>query len=214
MAEALKILGQADLSATTLTDVYTVPSGKSASLSKVVLCNRTGVPISVRLSVAVAGAANANKQYIEYDTALDARQSLVNTGIVITATDVLRAYASATGCSVNVIGSETDWTALKVLGQSDPNAATLTDLYTVTTGKSGVVSKLQIANRNATPALIRVSVAIAGASDDNKQYLIYDHPMEGNHAIELGGIALASTDVLRVRSSVANVSFNAFGMEE
>lgn len=213
MAESLKILGQADLASTTLTDVYTVPSGKSASLSKVFLSNRLATSaITIRLAVAVAGASNANKQYVEYDTVLDARQSIAISGITLGATDVLRAYASATGCSVNVLGSETDWTAPKVLGQGDITA--LTDLYTVPSGKSAVVSKLAIANRNATPALIRVAVAVAGASDNAKQYLVYDHPLDVNQALDLTAIALASTDVLRVYSNASGVSFNAFGVEE
>lgn len=107
MAETLKVLGQADLAATTLTDVYQVPVSTAAVLSSVVFCNRTGSAKTFRLSVAVAGAADADKQYLAYDTSLDANTTAgILLGITLGPTDIVRAYASATGVSVNVFGSE------------------------------------------------------------------------------------------------------------
>jgi len=107
MAEALKVLGQAALAATTPTDVYTVPSGKSSVISTVFLCNRSAGAVAVRLSVAVAGAGADNKQYVYYDVSVPANDTLALTaGITLAATDVLRAYAASADISVNVFGSE------------------------------------------------------------------------------------------------------------
>jgi hypothetical protein len=107
MSEAYKCLGQAALAATTLTDVYTVPAGKSAVISTVFLCNRSAGAVAVRLSVSVAGAADNDKQYMAYDQSIPANETLaITAGITLAATDVLRAYAASADISVNVFGSE------------------------------------------------------------------------------------------------------------
>ena len=107
MTEVYKPLGQAALAATTLTDVYTVPAGKSAVISTVFICNRSASPVAVRLSVAVAGTADDDKQYIAYEQSIPARETLsITAGITLAATDVLRAYAASADISVNVFGSE------------------------------------------------------------------------------------------------------------
>lgn len=98
---------QADLAATTLTDIYTVPSGKMAVLSTIVVCNRNAAAITYRLSIAVAGAADTAKQYIAYDVSLAANASDSWTiGVTLAATDVVRARSSTANVSVNVFKAE------------------------------------------------------------------------------------------------------------
>jgi hypothetical protein len=107
MAEAYKILGQVALEATTLTDVYTVPAGKSAVISTVSVCNRSGGAVTARVSLSVAGAADDSEQYIIYDQSIPANDTLlVTAGITLAATDVLRAYAASANITINVFGSE------------------------------------------------------------------------------------------------------------
>ena len=107
MAQVVKILAQAALSATTLTDVYTVPTATEAVVSSVTICNRGGSDATFRLAVAQAGAANANKQYVYYDTSVPANDTFTATiGISLGDSDVLRAYASNGNISVNVFGVE------------------------------------------------------------------------------------------------------------
>jgi len=55
--------------------------------------------------------------------------------------------------------------ALKVLGQLNPSAASLTDLYEVPGATEAIVSSITVANRSVTPTAFRISVAIAGAAD-------------------------------------------------
>jgi len=103
---------------------------------------------------------------------------------------------------------------LKVLAQTNPLAATLTDSYTVPGATSATVSTITIANRSATATQFRISVAVAGAANDNKQYIVYDAEIAGNDTIALTlGITLAATDVVRVYATLAAVSFNVFGVE-
>ena len=103
---------------------------------------------------------------------------------------------------------------LKVLGQSNPAAATLTDIYTVPGATSAMVSSITITNRSATGTSFRLSVAIAGAADANQQYIAYDIPINGNSMVTMTlGIGLATTDVFRVYATLATLSFNLFGIE-
>jgi len=103
----------------------------------------------------------------------------------------------------------------KILGQSNPTAATLTDLYTVPASTETVVSTIVVANRSATSTSYRISFAVAGAADDNKQYSHYDVVIQGNdtHTITIG-ITLGAADKIRVYATLATLSFSAFGVEK
>ena len=103
---------------------------------------------------------------------------------------------------------------LKTLGQVAPAATTATDLYIVPASTQTTVSTITVCNRNATATTFRIYVRVAGASVDNKQYIYYDHPIDGNSTFALTlGITLAATDRITVYAGTANLSFNAFGVE-
>ena len=102
--------------------------------------------------------------------------------------------------------------AQKILGQSSPSATTLTDVYTAPS--AAVVSSIVICNRGDADANVRVAVAVAGAADSSKQYLYYDLPVFAKDTfIATIGATLATTDVVRVYSDLATVSFSLFGVE-
>ena len=102
----------------------------------------------------------------------------------------------------------------KVLGQVNPVAVTLTTLYTVPGATSTVVSSLVVCNQAATDATFRVSVQIAAAVDNAKQYIYYDTTVAANDSfVATVGLTLAATDVVKVYASTATVSFSAFGVE-
>jgi hypothetical protein len=104
--------------------------------------------------------------------------------------------------------------AYKVLGQSKPAAATLTDLYTVPASTSTIVSTLTIANQSATADTVRVSVAPGGAADATSQYVVYGATVNGNDTIGLSyGLTLATTDKIRVYSTNGTTAFHAYGVE-
>ena len=103
----------------------------------------------------------------------------------------------------------------KVLGQSNPAAATLTTLYTVPSSTQAIVSTLTVVNRSGgTPTGFRLSVAVAGAADSLEQYLYYDLlvPATDTFTATLG-VTLGATDVVRVYATLATLSFNLYGIE-
>ena len=104
--------------------------------------------------------------------------------------------------------------AIKVLGQANPAVTTLTDLYAVPALTETVVSTLTAANRTNSNARIRVSVAIAGATDSDEQYILYDVlVLKKDFLFATVGLTLAAADVVRVETDTAGISFNLFGTE-
>jgi hypothetical protein len=105
-------------------------------------------------------------------------------------------------------------TTIKVLGQSNPSATTLTTLYTVPALTSAVCSSLTICNRSATATSFRVAIRPSGASISNEHYLYYDVAIAGNDTfIATIGITLATTDVVSVYATLATLSFHLYGQE-
>jgi glucose-6-phosphate dehydrogenase assembly protein OpcA len=104
--------------------------------------------------------------------------------------------------------------AKKVLGQSNPAATTLTTLYTVPSAKEAVVSTISVANLTATAATFRLAVRPAGASIANQHYIGYDITVGASDSTLITvGLTLATTDVISVYASTANLAFSAFGDE-
>ena len=105
-------------------------------------------------------------------------------------------------------------TTYKVLGQSSPAATTETALYTVPSATSAIGSSIIVANRSTSVAYFRISIAVAGATTSNKDYIYYDLPIGANDTfIATVGLSLATTDVVRVYSSNTNLSFSLYGSE-
>lgn len=105
-------------------------------------------------------------------------------------------------------------TTYKVLGQSAPSATTDTTLYTVPASKAAIVSTIVIANRDSSSATFRIAVRPAGASIANQHYIAYGVSVGANDSTALTlGVTLATTDVITVYASSANLTFNAFGSE-
>ena len=105
-------------------------------------------------------------------------------------------------------------TTYKVLGQSNPAATTATSLYTVPSSTSTVVSSISICNLASSSATYRIAVRPAGATLANQHYLAYDVTVGASDTtIITVGLTLATTDIITVYSSTANLSFAAFGSE-
>lgn len=104
--------------------------------------------------------------------------------------------------------------AVKVLGQAAPVAATPTDLYTVPSGKSAVVSTLVVCNTDTGASSYRIAVRPAGATLADEHYIVHDASIAGSAADFLTvGITLAATDVVTVYATDAVLSFSLFGDE-
>lgn len=97
------VKAQFTLSATTLTDVYTAALGRQVPVT-IYICNR-GAATTFRLSIAVAGEANGNKQYLYYDSVLPINNTLKES-FVLTENDVIRVFAGSANVSVTVMADE------------------------------------------------------------------------------------------------------------
>ena len=105
-------------------------------------------------------------------------------------------------------------TTYKVLGQSNPSATTATTLYTVPSATSAVVSTISVCNQASTAATYRIAVRPAGASLAAQHYIVYGATVPASDSTMITvGLTLATTDVVTVYASSANLSFNAYGSE-
>ena len=106
MPTTYKVLGQSNPAGTTSSDLYTVPASTSAVVSTINVAN-LGTSGTFRISVAPAGAAVANSQYIAFDVPLNANDSIAYTlGVTLAATDKIRVFASNASFAFSAFGSE------------------------------------------------------------------------------------------------------------
>jgi glucose-6-phosphate dehydrogenase assembly protein OpcA len=102
----------------------------------------------------------------------------------------------------------------KILGQVNPSATTLTDLYTVPAATQAIVASIAVCNEGSTATTFRISLAVAGAADNAKQYIYYDVPIPANSTLVLtAGITLQTTDKIRVYAGNTSLAFNAWGQQ-
>jgi hypothetical protein len=107
MALTYKVLAQSNPSATTNTNLYTVPSQTSVILSSVTICNQAGSAGTYRLAVRPNGETLAAKHYVAYDRSIGANATETHTiGITMDAADIVTIYASSATMSFNAFGVE------------------------------------------------------------------------------------------------------------
>lgn len=105
MTDTLKVLGQAYPAAGSLATLYTVPAATSATVSTVTACNQGAGAAKFRVSVAVAGAADTQAQYLYFDQPVAAKGTFAFTiGVTLAATDVVRCYSDTGTVSFNAFG--------------------------------------------------------------------------------------------------------------
>lgn len=103
---------------------------------------------------------------------------------------------------------------IKVLGQLDPAATTTTTLYTVPDLNQTTVSSINVCNRTASALTFRLSVHVADAGADNKQFIYYDKSVSATDTFSaVLGLTLNQSDVVKVYASGTGLSFNMFGVE-
>lgn len=107
MPTTYKVLAQSAPSATTATDIYTVPSSTQTVISTIVIANRATSDATYRIAVRPNGATLANQHYVAYDVTVGAGDSTnLTIGITMDAADVLTVYASTANLSFNAFGTE------------------------------------------------------------------------------------------------------------
>jgi hypothetical protein len=97
-------LGVAAPAATTLTTVYTVPTGKVATFNMCIV-NTTGTPITFRVAIASTGTPSSS-EWIEYDAIIEANDVWERTALVASAGEQVVVYGSIAGLAVRAYGFE------------------------------------------------------------------------------------------------------------
>lgn len=107
MATVKGILGQAAPSSGVDTDLYTVPTSKTATV-KVVCANRAATASKVRIAVSPNGAALANQHYLTYDTSMSGNSALSSVTYTLGDTDVVRVRSDSGNVTFTCTGIEQD----------------------------------------------------------------------------------------------------------
>jgi hypothetical protein len=104
-------------------------------------------------------------------------------------------------------------TSGKILGQSQPSAATATDIYTVP-GSIQAECNIYVSNTSSSSDTIRVAIGVNGAGSlVNADYLVYDLVVSPGSVVKFDGIALAASDIVTVYSENGNNTFIVTGLE-
>ena len=103
---------------------------------------------------------------------------------------------------------------IKVLGQLDCAATTQETLYTVPDLTQTTVSSFLACNRTGSAITFRLRINVAGAADNDKQFLYYDKSVAANTTFTaVIGMCLGQKDVLATYSSAVDMTFTLFGVE-
>jgi hypothetical protein len=107
MAKSYKVLAQSAPSATTATNIYTVPASTQTVISTITVCNRGGSAATFRIAVRPNGATLANEHYVCYGVSVPPTDTIALTiGITVDAADVVTVYASTADLTFSIFGSE------------------------------------------------------------------------------------------------------------
>ena len=105
-------------------------------------------------------------------------------------------------------------TTYKVLGQLNPLANTLSNVYTVPAATQAVISTITVCNQAVTNASYSIAVAPDGQTDNVKHYIVRGGSVPAADALAFTlGITLDAGDQVRGNTNSPNVSFNIFGSE-
>jgi hypothetical protein len=102
---AAGLLGKANLSATTITNIYTVPASTVATCN-ILVCNRNSSAVVVRLALSASAGVQATDEFIEYDITIPANGVLERTAIMLQAAKIVTAYSDTANVTVIVDGFE------------------------------------------------------------------------------------------------------------
>lgn len=100
-----------------------------------------------------------------------------------------------------------------VLGRVSLASTTLTTVYTVPVSTLAYVN-INVANRTASNAAVRIALAQTAASPSDAEYIEYDSFVAPNGVIERTGLVIDAGWSVVAFSDKANVSVQAYGIEQ
>lgn len=102
-----------------------------------------------------------------------------------------------------------------MLGQRNPSAGNIEDIYKVPVGKDAIISSIFVCNRTASSDTFRIAISSNGLAVDNAHYIYYDVVIPANETfVSTTGITLNEKDVVRVYSLNGYLAFNLSGKEQ
>lgn len=102
-----EVLAQLDAAVATSEVLYDCPRQSMAEIDSVIICNR-GAADTVRVSVSLAGAALANKDYLYYDLPVAAGDSFMAAiGLTLRQGDLVRVYSTTGDTTFQLLGTVT-----------------------------------------------------------------------------------------------------------
>lgn len=106
-------------------------------------------------------------------------------------------------------------TVYKILGQSNPNANTLTEIYDVPESNSSVISTVSFCNSNLTSNAFVTMYAVKSGEQPSANNMITNRailPMTDTLIFTIG-MTLASNDRIIANVTTGNISASVFGTE-
>lgn len=219
----MSILGQATNTNTNAV-VYTVPTGKTALITKVWIFDDEATDRSYQIRVLPAAVtAPGTARYNVLNTKLLYEPS--SNGFIefqhpltLNAADqlvVVPGVAGALPDSVTVFGEEAnDTTTYATPLPATLVGTTLTDMYTVPAGKKLAIATMVLAVEISAARRVWLSMAKAGAADTAAQYVLVNYRLEASDVYCFaGGMTLDAGDVIRCRTDAANaVALSIYGV--
>jgi hypothetical protein len=103
--------------------------------------------------------------------------------------------------------------AYLILGQAAP--ATSSNLFTVPSAHSYIVSTLVVANTTTSASTVRVHARLAGAAAATSNAVVYDASVPANSTVSFTlGMTFAATDILTVVAGTSGaLTVTAFGSD-
>jgi len=108
MPSSYKVLGRIASAATTMQELYAVPSSTSAVVSTITVCNRASAARTYRIAIKpLTGTTLDNSHYIAYDVTIAANDTTALTlGLTLATGNSIQVYASAADLTFQAFGSE------------------------------------------------------------------------------------------------------------
>ena len=102
-----KVLGQLHPAAATPGTLYTVPAGRQAICSSLIIANVSSANTTFRVSIRVGGEAVNNKQYMYFDVTIAGNDTFIATiGVTLAAADVVTVQSASGNLTFQLFGQE------------------------------------------------------------------------------------------------------------
>lgn len=102
----------------------------------------------------------------------------------------------------------------KILGQVQPTANTLTNVYVTATSTSAIIGSFVISNTTATARSYQLTLRPINEAANVKHILVFHNQVPAATTIVIsGGIVMGPNTILAANTSDTSIHFQAYGVE-